>query len=230
MTSLNPRPQLVDGVNVDAVASAVRSCPGVDDLATGALGSVASYLPGRTVSRRRGGPGPCDDPAPQPVGGADRHRGRTSPFRGSCPGRAAASGHRRGRHRRSERYCTGPWRPGWDPPGCAGDPYGFGADGRRGGAVEPAERAARRAFIGARHLAVGAHPARFIVRLQVWDEHDPPDPAQISRERCGSTSLCTGPARAAGCSFIGRLTAENAPSGCSNHRAWIRVAPSSSGM
>ena len=50
MTSLNPRPQLVDGVNVDAVASAVRSCPGVDDLAIGALGSVATYLPGRTVA------------------------------------------------------------------------------------------------------------------------------------------------------------------------------------
>jgi hypothetical protein len=50
MTSLNPRPQLVDGVNVDAVARAVRSCPGVDDLATGALGSVATYLPGRTVA------------------------------------------------------------------------------------------------------------------------------------------------------------------------------------
>jgi hypothetical protein len=50
MTSLNPRPQLVDGVNVDAVARAVRSCPGVDDLATGARGSVATYLPGRTVA------------------------------------------------------------------------------------------------------------------------------------------------------------------------------------
>lgn len=48
MTSLNP--PLVDGVDVDAVAAAVRACPGVDDLAAGALGSAASYLPGRTVA------------------------------------------------------------------------------------------------------------------------------------------------------------------------------------
>lgn len=49
MTSRNPSPQLVDGVDVDAVAAAVRRCPGVEDLAVGALGSAASYLPGRTV-------------------------------------------------------------------------------------------------------------------------------------------------------------------------------------
>ena len=52
MTVVNPDPlpQLVDGVDVEAVAMAVRSCAGVDDLATGALGSVATYLPGRTVA------------------------------------------------------------------------------------------------------------------------------------------------------------------------------------
>ena len=50
MTSLNPNPELVDGVDVDAVAAAVRSCAGVDDLDGGQLGSVASYLPGRTMA------------------------------------------------------------------------------------------------------------------------------------------------------------------------------------
>ena len=50
MTSLNPNPQLVNGVDIDTVAAAVRACPGVEDLAPGALGSVASYLPGRTIA------------------------------------------------------------------------------------------------------------------------------------------------------------------------------------
>lgn len=42
-------PALVDGVDVDAVAAAVRSCPAVDDLDGGQLGGVATYLPGRRV-------------------------------------------------------------------------------------------------------------------------------------------------------------------------------------
>lgn len=46
---MNPHPELVDGVDVDAVANAVRGCPGVDDLAAGAIGSVVSYLPGRQL-------------------------------------------------------------------------------------------------------------------------------------------------------------------------------------
>ncbi|MCW2540130.1 MAG: hypothetical protein JWN95_1855 [Frankiales bacterium] len=50
MTSLNPNPQLIDGVDVDAVAAAVRSCDGVDDLDAGQLGSAMSYLPGRRVA------------------------------------------------------------------------------------------------------------------------------------------------------------------------------------
>ena len=33
----------------DAVAAAVRAVPGVDDLHAGALGEVATYLPGRRV-------------------------------------------------------------------------------------------------------------------------------------------------------------------------------------
>ncbi|HEY0165570.1 MAG TPA: hypothetical protein VGB75_00880 [Jatrophihabitans sp.] len=40
---------LVDGLDVDAVAAAVRGCPAVDDLDGGRLGSVATYLPGRRV-------------------------------------------------------------------------------------------------------------------------------------------------------------------------------------
>jgi len=43
-----PGPAVVDGVDVDAVAAAVRSCPGVDDLLAGSS-AVATYLPGRRV-------------------------------------------------------------------------------------------------------------------------------------------------------------------------------------
>ncbi|WP_200799982.1 hypothetical protein [Jatrophihabitans endophyticus] len=47
---MNPHPELVDGVDVDAVAAAVRGCAGVADLAEGPAGSVVSYLPGRRVA------------------------------------------------------------------------------------------------------------------------------------------------------------------------------------
>jgi hypothetical protein len=40
---------LVDGIDVDAVAAAVRGCPAVHDLDGGRLGGVATYLPGRRV-------------------------------------------------------------------------------------------------------------------------------------------------------------------------------------
>jgi len=42
-------PALVEGVDVDALAAAVRGCPAVDDLDGGRLGGVATYLPGRRV-------------------------------------------------------------------------------------------------------------------------------------------------------------------------------------
>jgi hypothetical protein len=42
-------PAVVDGVDVDAVAAAVRGCAGVDDLCSGPWGGVVSYLPGRQV-------------------------------------------------------------------------------------------------------------------------------------------------------------------------------------
>jgi hypothetical protein len=40
---------VVDGVDVDAVATAVRACPAVEDLDGGRWGEVATYLPGRRV-------------------------------------------------------------------------------------------------------------------------------------------------------------------------------------
>jgi hypothetical protein len=40
---------IVDGINVDVVAAAVRTCPGVSDLSGGRFGDVTSYLPGRRV-------------------------------------------------------------------------------------------------------------------------------------------------------------------------------------
>lgn len=44
-----PGAGLIDGVDVDAVAAAVQSCPGVSALDGGRFGQVASYLPGRVV-------------------------------------------------------------------------------------------------------------------------------------------------------------------------------------
>jgi len=40
---------VIDGVDIDAVAAAVRACPAVEDLDGGRVGEVATYLPGRRV-------------------------------------------------------------------------------------------------------------------------------------------------------------------------------------
>jgi len=45
-----PDPAIVDGIDVDAVASAVRACPGVSDLADSRFGDATTYLPGRRVT------------------------------------------------------------------------------------------------------------------------------------------------------------------------------------
>ena len=45
-----PPQALIDGVNLDAVAAAVRSCPAIDDLSSGPWGGVVSYLPGRQLA------------------------------------------------------------------------------------------------------------------------------------------------------------------------------------
>src|SRR5437867_3788552 len=44
------RAAVVDGVDLDAVAAAARSCAAVDDLCPGPWGGVVSYLPGRQVA------------------------------------------------------------------------------------------------------------------------------------------------------------------------------------
>lgn len=44
-----PGPAVIDGIDVDAVAAAVRACAGVAELDGGRFGEVASYLPGRQV-------------------------------------------------------------------------------------------------------------------------------------------------------------------------------------
>jgi hypothetical protein len=41
---------VADGVDLDAVAAAARSCAAVDDLCPGPWGGVVSYLPGRQVA------------------------------------------------------------------------------------------------------------------------------------------------------------------------------------
>ena len=48
-TAGTPDSAVIDGVNVDAVAAAVRACPGVSALDGGQISPVASYLPGRIV-------------------------------------------------------------------------------------------------------------------------------------------------------------------------------------
>jgi len=45
-----PPQALIDGVDLDAVAAAVRSCPAIDDLSSGPWGGVVSYLPGRQLA------------------------------------------------------------------------------------------------------------------------------------------------------------------------------------
>lgn len=44
-----PDAAVIDGVDVDAVAAAVRNCAGVSGLDGGPYGDVTTYLPGRTV-------------------------------------------------------------------------------------------------------------------------------------------------------------------------------------
>lgn len=44
-----PNSAVIDDINVDAVAAAVRACPGVSGLDGGQFSPVASYLPGRIV-------------------------------------------------------------------------------------------------------------------------------------------------------------------------------------
>ena len=46
----DPDTAIVDGIDIDAVASAVRACAGVSDLADGRFGDATSYLPGRRVT------------------------------------------------------------------------------------------------------------------------------------------------------------------------------------
>ena len=48
-----PAPAVVDGVDLDAVAAAVRGCPAIDDLSPGPWGGVVSYLPGRQIAGMR---------------------------------------------------------------------------------------------------------------------------------------------------------------------------------
>jgi hypothetical protein len=45
-----PGPAVIDGIDVDAVAVAVRGCAGVSALDGGRFGEVATYLPGRIVA------------------------------------------------------------------------------------------------------------------------------------------------------------------------------------
>ncbi len=40
----------VDGIDVDDIAAAVLACPGVAGLGSGAIGELATYLPGRRVA------------------------------------------------------------------------------------------------------------------------------------------------------------------------------------
>jgi hypothetical protein len=54
-SAVPPSGALIDGVDVDAVAAAVRACPAVDDLYSSTSEAIASYLPGRRVTGVRVG-------------------------------------------------------------------------------------------------------------------------------------------------------------------------------
>ena len=47
--TLLPDPAVIEGIDVDAVAAAVRCCAGVSALGGGQGGEIATYLPGRKV-------------------------------------------------------------------------------------------------------------------------------------------------------------------------------------
>lgn len=51
-----PARAVVDGVDLDALAAAVRSCPAIDDLSPGPWGGVVTYLPGRQLAGVRVAP------------------------------------------------------------------------------------------------------------------------------------------------------------------------------
>ena len=68
-----PRSAVIDGIDVDAVAAAVRACPGVSGLDSGPFGEVASYLPGRKVEGVVVSGRPGDRCRSVPAGGS-RHR------------------------------------------------------------------------------------------------------------------------------------------------------------
>ena len=64
-----PGSAVIDGIDIDAVAAAVRGCAGVAGLDGGQFGEVASYLPGRKVAGHRGKRRPGARADPVPVGG-----------------------------------------------------------------------------------------------------------------------------------------------------------------
>lgn len=47
--SAGPAPVMIDGIDVEMIAAAVRQCAGVSALDDGPYGEVATYLPGRKV-------------------------------------------------------------------------------------------------------------------------------------------------------------------------------------
>ncbi|WP_034590609.1 hypothetical protein [Hamadaea tsunoensis] len=50
MAAAAPLPATAETVDVDAIAAAVRACPGVADLDAGHPAELATYLPGRRVA------------------------------------------------------------------------------------------------------------------------------------------------------------------------------------
>jgi hypothetical protein len=49
VTQPDPAGSVVDGVDIDAVHTAVTACPGVARVGSGALGALTTYLPGRRI-------------------------------------------------------------------------------------------------------------------------------------------------------------------------------------
>ena len=168
-----PARAVIDGVDLDAVAAAVRSCPAIDDLSSGPWGGVVSYLPGRQLAGLRV---------------ASDHVLISVRGRWGVPGRGELAGEVRS-------VWPGWWRPrrvdlevadlaGSGPdcararaagpgPGRRGRAAGAGAAGagrelRPGAGAWPTERSrrhARREFIRGHHPDRGGDPAVFAAGL-----------------------------------------------------------------
>ena len=162
-------PAVVDGVDLDAVAAAARSCPAIDDLSAGAWGGVVSYLPGRQVAGVRV---------------ASDHVVISVRGRWGVPVREMARQVRTAVAGRWSRRGGSTWSwPTW--PALRAKPRL--AASRGGGLVddEQSRRRARREFIRTHHPDRGGDPDAFAAGLAAYDRLPRPAPSRPDSGRRG---------------------------------------------